>query len=270
MGPGLTAGNPPETTTRMNAQKIYWPPALQVPALAGSRIHVWVWDLDLLVSEADWKILGPQEAIRARRFVYPQDRDRYVRAHAAMRMLLASYANSAPANIVFSENQYGKPQIPATHRAPLHFNLSHSAGTAVLAVSQHYDLGVDVEVVRPIHREVAEKHFSPHELRTLQTLPQEQWLDGFYRCWTSKEALLKGEGLGLNLPLDSFDVEVDPQRPPGLIAVRPPARIAPRWRLVELKPAHNTVGTLAVRDEMQTFVNETIECFSLSGQTHFE
>lgn len=248
----------------MNPQIVSWPCTEPVPPLAANRVHVWAWDLDRPPLDFDWNILSEQEALRARRFVYPRDRDRYVRAHSAMHTLLSGYTGMDAANILFSTGAYGKPEIQRNQTTQqIHFNLTHSAGLAVLAVSRSYQLGVDVEQVQPIDPEIANDHFSPSELLTLGTLPPEQWLQGFYRCWTSKEALLKGEGLGLNLPLDGFDVEAHPQRPPALIAVAPHTGIASGWQLAELAPAENFVGTVAVRDPAETFESASLQCFSL-------
>lgn len=236
-----------------------------LPPLLENQVHVWAWNLDLAPQPSEWEILGAEETLRARRFVFPQDRDRYVRAHSAMRTLLGRYAGILPAEIFFSANAHGKPGIAVSHNANrLRFNLTHSAGIGALAVSRDYDIGIDVEQMRPMDQEVAEHHFSPVELAALQRLPAEQWLAGFYRCWTSKEALLKGEGLGLNLPLDGFDVEADPQRPATLLARRN-ADIAPEWLLVELSPAQDTIGTLAILDPARKFAPASLHCFALSG-----
>ncbi len=248
----------------MNAAKFTWPPTEQLPPLLPDRIQVCVWDLDPEPAETDWNVLSEEEIRRARRFVYPRDRDRYVRAHTVLHRVLGEHAGVSARAISFVANEYGKPEITSqTITRPLHFNLSHSAGVAVLAVSRSYPLGVDIELLRPMDAEVAEHHFSGRELFTLRSLRSETWLSGFYRCWTSKEALLKGEGLGLNVSLSAFDVEVDPQLAPALLAVRAPTKITHNWRLVDLKPGGNAIGTLAVRDDLGSFKAEAVECFSL-------
>jgi 4'-phosphopantetheinyl transferase len=248
----------------MSTQIFFWPHTEPVPPLDANGIHVWAWDLDRTPLESDWRILSEEETLRARRFVFPQDRDRYVRAHSAMRTLLSSYCDISAAKILFSTNAYGKPQVNHEKGAEqVQFNLTHSAGVAALAVSRGYELGIDIEHIRPIDSDVAKHHFSPRELLTLGSLPPEQWLPGFYRCWTSKEALLKGEGLGLNLPLDGFDVEVHPQRSPALIAVAPHIHISSGWLLAELTPVKNFVGTLAMRDPAGTFERTSLQYFSL-------
>jgi 4'-phosphopantetheinyl transferase len=253
-----------EKKIRMGTQILSWPHSEPAPALAANGVHVWAWNVDRAPLDSDWQILSEEETLRARRFVYPQHRDRFVIAHAAMRVLLSGYSGIPGDQITFAGSTYGKPQIESDRGAQqIQFNLTHSAGLAALAVSRDFPLGIDIERVRPIDSDVAAHHFSPRELHTLDQLPPPQWLTGFYRCWTSKEALLKGEGLGLNLALDSFDVEVSPQLPPALVSVAPHTNISHAWTLVELKPAENFIGTLAIRDSAKTFQRASLQCFSL-------
>ncbi len=250
----------------MTTQTFLWPGTQEIPPLPLDAVHVFAWDLDVLPSSTDWAALDTDEALRARRFVFPRDRDRYVRAHSRMRALLAGYSGVDPEQLLFSNSKYGKPQLESPQIAEqLQFNLTHSGGIAALAIARDYQVGIDVEVGRPIDADVAEHHFSASELALLSRLPAEQWQAGFYRCWTSKEALLKGLGVGLNLPLDGFDVEVHPQRAPALLASRAPANFGREWLLVDLKPASGVVGTLAVCDHTGDFRREKVRCFSLSG-----
>jgi 4'-phosphopantetheinyl transferase len=249
----------------MPARDYLWPAQDHPPDLAWDEVHVWAWDLDRPTVAAEWDMLGAEEMERARRFAYPQDRDRFVRAHAGMRQLLGSYTQTPPAQIVYTNNAYGKPRIGDPAASPplqtVQFSLSHSADVAVLAVGCQRELGIDIEVLRSIDSRVAEKYFSSQEQHALKMLPPESWLAGFYRCWTSKEALVKGEGLGLRLPLHSFDVEADPRRPAALLAVRPEARIDGGWQLVELRPASGTIGALA----MQAGGASAVRSFTFGG-----
>ena len=110
-------------------------------------------------------------------------------------------------------------------------------------------MGIDVEDIRPMEPEVAENYFSPGERQALSLLQGDAWLKAFYLCWTRKEAIVKAEGVGLSLALDCFDVSVDPDLPPALLGVRPPAVFRHPWTLHDLGvPSEQVAGTLAAGD----------------------
>jgi hypothetical protein len=74
------------------------------------------------------------------------------------------------------------------------------------------------------------------ERRMLQALPREQRVAAFFNCWTSKEALLKGLGLGLSERLRAIEVSIDPRQPARLIDA-PPEHCPGDWQLRRLEIA---------------------------------
>lgn len=248
---------------QMSTPVLLWPQAERLPALENGSTHVVAWNIDRSPETQDWKILDKEETARAQRFVFPRDRDRFVCAHATLRRLLGNCRGTSAAQISFTTSKHGKPRLRSTGKDGVHFNLSHSGGIAVAAISHAYSLGVDIERMRDMDATLAEHHFSARELRTLHDLAAEDWQAGFFRCWTSKEALLKGEGMGLNLPLDAFDVEADPSRPPALLESRLLDQLPRQWQLFALRPATHTMGTLAVRNGGVPLSADSVQCFSL-------
>jgi 4'-phosphopantetheinyl transferase len=237
-------------------------PVLQHPEPAShDGVRVYAIDLDAPALDQHWAVLSAEETARARRFVRPADTAHFVRAHAALRHVLAAWCKQAPESLVFAAGAHGKPHLAGGSGShAVHFNLSHSGDVALLAVSQRYQLGIDVEVFRPVSPEIAQQYFAPHERAALAQCPGDAWLQGFFRCWTSKEALLKGEGLGLNLPLDAFEVAVDPAQPPAILSIGPTAAMQPGWRLFDVSPAAQTAGILAVHDPGGSLAAEHLRC----------
>ena len=206
--------------------------------MGSNHLDIWRVSLDLLTDPV--KLLKPflseGEANRAARFHFPVDNVRYIAAHGCLREILARYTHSDPDQLVFSANRYGKP---ALRDHMLEFNLSHSGDFALIAVTQAHKVGVDVECIRSdIELEsMARRFFSPIEVSELMSLLADQRLVGFFNCWTRKEAYIKAHGLGLSLPLDSFDVSLTPGEPAILRATRPDAEEAARWTIIPLEVA---------------------------------
>jgi 4'-phosphopantetheinyl transferase len=169
----------------------------------------------MLVAEEQW---------RAREYRFAADAARYVARRGRLRELLAARLNCAPREVRLSYNRFGKPAVENTD---LRFNLSHSRGVALYVIARRFDVGCDIEWRRPelATKEVAERFFSTREVQLLGALPESQWVEGFFNCWTRKEAFVKALGRGLSYPLKEFDVSVTPGEPAALL------RGPPGWSL---------------------------------------
>jgi 4'-phosphopantetheinyl transferase len=191
-------------------------------------------------------VLSGEERARADRFVFAVDRDRYVAAHGLLRHVLAGYSNQMPARLRFVRATRGKPRLEDPE--DLCFNLSHSEGVGVLAVTLARQVGIDVEAVRPLAdlEDLVATCLSPSERTRFEALPELSRLPAFYEAWTRKEALLKALGEGLSRPLDSFDVTLGPGEPAGILSVVGAPASAELYALRALRPAEGFVGALAV------------------------
>lgn len=106
----------------------------------------------------------------------------------------------------FRTNDCGKPELAGTD---LRFNLSHSGEMAICAVSD-VCVGCDIEKIRTADLRIAERFFCPEEYAHIagqQTEEERNVL--FYRYWTLKESFLKATGLGFQLPLGDFCMEIE-------------------------------------------------------------
>ncbi|AYG69903.1 MULTISPECIES: 4'-phosphopantetheinyl transferase superfamily protein [unclassified Rhizobium] len=209
-------------------------------------IDVWSWRLDAPPTDlgASTTLLSLDERARADRFIHDHHRLRFVAARSGMRLILGRYLGLPPQAIRFNYGDHGKPSVSAGGAASIRFNLSHSADLAVLAVSDRYELGVDIEEIRFLKEDVAKRFFSRREYGTLRSLPAECYLDGFYRCWTRKEAFIKAHGAGLSLPLDSFDVTFDWSSEPRLERLEGEPDAPENWIVLELATPINFAGAI--------------------------
>jgi 4'-phosphopantetheinyl transferase len=171
-------------------------------------------------------LLDAGERARAARFVRPEDADRYVRAHGALRRLLGEALGTDPAALGFSAEPSGKPRLDGG--GDLRFNLSHSGGFALIGLARGVELGVDVEVERPFAvAEIAPLALAPDELEALAALPQARARTAFFDLWARKEALLKAEGSGLSADPSGFSLGLE-------TAAQVVVRAGRRWRVQRL------------------------------------
>lgn len=211
-------------------------------------LHDWRLDSSPPQREALARHLSRDEIRRADSFVFARDRDRFLAGRGRLREILAGYLGADPRELIFDYGEQGKPLLAGVGEA-LRFNLSHSGDHAVLAVSRTAEVGVDIEGVRPVEREVASRTFSAAESAALDALPDEQWLAGFFRCWTRKEAVVKAIGTGLLSDLAAFDVSVAPHEPPRLLRFDGDHDAPLHWSLFESHPAAGLIVAVAVRAE---------------------
>ncbi|MFO1150615.1 MAG: 4'-phosphopantetheinyl transferase superfamily protein [Alsobacter sp.] len=212
-------------------------------------VEVWTWPIAgdgvSLGRLAAW--LSPEEAGRAQRFLRPEHGDAFRAARGGLRAILASYLGCRPSDVTFAVGPHGKPQLDRPALPDLRFNLSHSGGLAALGVVVGPEIGVDIEAVRPVEPQVAERFFARGERERLARLRGEAWTRGFHRCWTRKEAVLKAMGDGLAVPLDAFDVGLSDEDPVAVLAARPPVPQAESWTLLSFQPRAGIEGAVALR-----------------------
>lgn len=92
------------------------------------------------------------------------------------------------------KGEHGKPYLK---RFPqICFNISHSNGIAVCAISQS-EVGIDVERIGTFRSAVARRVLTEKEIEFLETLAEHERGEMFYRFWTLKESYLKLDGSGL-------------------------------------------------------------------------
>jgi 4'-phosphopantetheinyl transferase len=154
-------------------------------------------------------MLSSEERRRADQLHFSTDRRRYAARRGRLRELLAGRLDCDPREVPITCNAFGKPRIEGTD---LSFNLSHSRGTAMFVLTRGAEIGCDIEWQDPRVEtmQIAEAFFSRRELESLRALPECQRTEGFFNCWTRKEAFVKARGGGLSLPLDAFDVSLRP------------------------------------------------------------
>lgn len=226
----------------MPANSIWSSPPFS-PSLQAGDVHVWRLALDVAV-EPFLELLQPDELDRANRFYFERDRKRFAIARGFLRVLLGRYLQNDPKSLMFSYGAYGKPALAV--ETVLRFNMSHSGSMALYALTEGREIGVDVEQMRAdfTSDDIARRFFSPFEVESLCGLPREGRVEGFFRCWTRKEAYIKATGRGLSQPLDGFDVTLGPRERAALL--RNDDGTHERWTMANIEVGPGYAGALAV------------------------
>ncbi len=235
----------------MNNSDQQWKVSQIAPELAENEIHVWQASLsvDGAVLHMLQKTLTEEEVTQAKQFYFEKDQQHFTIARGVLRTLLAQYVHTDPSLLRFDYNAYGKPSLGHPfNESRLHFNVSHSHEIALYAFTYARQIGVDVEYMRSDieYDQLAKYSFSAHEQAVLYTLPKALKQQAFFNCWTRKEAYIKAKGKGLSIPLDLFDVSLEPGEPARLLASRETDQETICWSLQELLPSFGYAGALAV------------------------
>ena len=215
--------------------------------VCGQEVEIWLVDLDLVRDPAgrDLSILSADEIARAD-LMAPAPRRRMVASRCFLRRVLAAYLGGKARQIAFSYGPQGKPGLAGTHsRSGLHFNMSHTANSAIVAVG-HARLGVDLEARRALRdpAALARRFFAPSEARALCAVPPSDQSRAVLRFWTRKEAYAKAVGGGIATGLRSFELQAVPGLATALLG--PDGLPDPDWTLRDLFPRHGLLGSLAV------------------------
>ena len=227
------------------------PPAS--PVAEANAAHVWAVNLDGIDAQTSTETLSAAERERADGFRFERDRARFVAARGSLRAILGQYAGCAPGELAFCYGEYGKPMLASPwDETELRFNVSHSAGIALIGVSLGRKIGVDVEhygrAVRRMKR-IAKRFFFSREYERLCALPQAEQQRAFFSLWTRKEAHLKAVGTGL-------------ARAAKHVALG-------HWTLRHLDPGRGYIGAVAIAGkdmDMRCWMCETLVVRSLSDR----
>lgn len=211
-------------------------------------MHLWRVELDV-EAEAEAKLLGrlaADEIDRAEGFASAQARRRFVVARGTLRVLLADLLGEPPRSIAIEEGASGKPRLAGAGQR-LGFNVSHSGDLALICVAEGVEVGVDLELLRPVPDavEIARRRFTPAEARFVEEGGAADAGRRFLLCWTRKEALVKAVGAGLDFDLRSFTIPLE--EPGGVVSLaNPEGGPAQRWQIYGVPLGDRHVAALAL------------------------
>lgn len=215
--------------------------------LPQDEVHVWHTDLNLSQAavESLARLLNAEEHDRASRFKVSAPREQFVISRVFLRQALGLYLNTDARTLQFQTTSHGKPELAGG--SDLRFNLSHTAGMAIVALARDRQVGVDVEKIREDidTMELADRFFSAQEAEWVRSQPAAERFSSFFTCWTAKEAYIKAHGEGLSMPLDRFSLMPRPGASQLELQVFDDPEESKRWSVWQLELGANFRGALA-------------------------
>ena len=133
--------------------------------------------------------IPPEQIKRILEYKLPLQRKQCFCARLMEKFLADTYGFSVKD---ITRGEKGKPSVEN-----INYNVSHSGNLVICAVSDR-PVGCDVELVRAVKQNVADKYFSESE----KAMP-------FFKIWTAKESYLKMTGEGIADDLKNIEIVFD-------------------------------------------------------------
>ncbi len=228
-----------------------WQTAPDVLEISGDHVDIWLASTDPAERQlrAYKALLSPAEIARLKKFRMEFKSREYIVTRGLLRQVLTKMAGLDIAGVEFDYCEHGKPSL-AGHAGGenVAFNVSHSHGVVLVALTLGGRLGVDLEKIRPKleWRSLAQHYFSAVEVRALDGYPGATGLKAFFTCWTRKEAFVKALGGGLSYGLKEFDVSIDPDEAYAALTIRRKEEDASRWLVKNIPVPDTHVAALAI------------------------
>jgi len=214
-------------------------------------VHLWWADLDVEVHHTNdyYLIISMDEKNRAARYRFQQHRDNFIITHGLLRVILSQYLNTDPRKLCFIYKEFGKPSLDVSFNdSGLSFNLSHSNGIILYAITCSREIGVDIEYVfdSSCLEEISERFLSPRERKIFCMIPPYRRRQALFEYWTCKEAYIKATGRGHSVPLNQVEVLFLHSNPEIVLA----SKFRPKgdyiWSLQKIESPQGYIAALAV------------------------
>jgi 4'-phosphopantetheinyl transferase len=176
------------------------------PRATAGVVDVWRAELEAIEDDLE-DLLCAEELARAAQIVHPRKRVLWARSRGVLRALLGRYLDRDPLDLRFALGPHGKPALLLDTESveDLRFNLSHSGGLALVAVTAGRAVGIDVEVAvrrRVDELALATRVLGDEQARRLAIFDSQARARAFPHAWVAHEAVVKCLGLGLATPLE--------------------------------------------------------------------
>ena len=215
-------------------------PLRQLEKPQGETVHLWHLDFNQLSNP-----LNPDKTIHNCDLSAVQQR---AIRRFYLRLLLGAYLGLPGKDVHINRRIKGRPELDVSQsKGELDFSVARSNCCYLIGISSGPIIGVDLE--RAERRSgnplaLARRYFSREETAALSSLGEAQLQRAFMHTWACKEAMVKASGMGIANQLCRFTVEVDPLKPPAVLAM--PDDDHGAWTLGIAEPVVGAIAAVAV------------------------
>ena len=180
-------------------------------SITDNQVHIWrLRPDDPRNGREDFiNILSGSERERANRLRFESDRSTFIMTRGHLRKLLGSYLDKEPKELEIDYGKYGKPYLrKESNPQNINFNLSHTKGASIYAITKGREIGIDIELLRRVTKadKIIERFYSDEEKAYYRNSLRGENLEAFFTLWCRREAYSKALGRGLNLPQGEIDI----------------------------------------------------------------
>ncbi len=119
-----------------------------------------------------------------------------------LKKIFENYGNDQDILQQLKYNHHGRPYISGSS---IDFSISHSGEYTAVAMSNGFQIGIDIEKVKEIPISDFKSLFTESEWKAIVTSTNP--LKTFYAFWTKKESTAKADGRGLYIPLNEIIIK---------------------------------------------------------------
>ena len=148
--------------------------------------------------ERKFRFLPEQTQARIMRYHRWQDRQAKMLGYLLLQEGLRGYGYALKFDVPV--DHFGRPYVDQR----VDFNISHSDGCVVCALTTEGRLGIDIEKIKPIDFTDFEDCMNSVQWKEIKESPN--MYASFYDFWTIKESTLKADGRGLFFPLEKVEI----------------------------------------------------------------
>jgi 4'-phosphopantetheinyl transferase len=171
----------------------------------GNTVQVLYTSFDRKFTESEWEKhfcrLPKEMQTRIMRYHRWQDRQAKVLGYLLLQEGLRCCGYYLKSDV--SADRLGRPYV----NHGVDFNISHSDGCVVCALTCQGRIGIDIEKIKSIDLSDFKDFMSPVQWEKIKE--SENMYETFYDFWTIKESTLKADGRGLSIPLEQVETYGD-------------------------------------------------------------